>query len=54
MFGGMWSLFFGNVVRLMQQVFLIADGVSRVGKIIVERLSDLGHRVYYGSDKNPS
>jgi NADP-dependent 3-hydroxy acid dehydrogenase YdfG len=34
----------------MQQVFLIADGVSKVGKIIVQRLSGLGHRVYYGSD----
>jgi len=30
------------------KVFFIVDGVSPTGKLIVEKLSQLGHRVYFG------
>ena len=30
------------------KVFLIVDGVSPTGKLIVEKLSQIGHRVYFG------
>lgn len=30
------------------KVFFIVDGVSPTGKLIVERLSKIGHRVYFG------
>ena len=30
------------------KVFFIADGVSPTGRLIVEKLSQIGHRVYFG------
>ena len=36
------------LMNTCSKVFFIVDGVSLTGKLIVEKLSKIGHRVYFG------
>ena len=36
------------LINTCSKVFFIVDGVSPTGKLIVEKLSKIGHRVYFG------